>query len=150
MSDIDQWYEWNYNAGRDVQALRSGYAMTCGSRPRDIDGKPAERPRSSHPYSYSEFLLWPLSFGEPITGWDHAVYTDRLQQWDSEKYGRLCREHMPGKRWDNTTPEQVTAFMRAYNEDPGLRVVAVQECCNVSSGYPIWILHYKSGVAPTP
>jgi hypothetical protein len=143
MNDIDQWYEWHYASGRDVPVLGCGRVMAPGEF--DIDGKRVERSKLSHPYTYSAFVLWPMSFGKPITGWDSAVYTDRLQQWDPDKYARLGQKHMAGKRWDNATPEQVQAFMREYNDDPDLRMVALQECCNVSNGYPIWILHYKTG-----
>jgi len=108
--------------------------------PCDIDGKPVKRTKASHPYAYDLHVIW-RGRAAKETG---ADYSDRLHQWDPEKFDRCAKEHMPGKRFNNATGGQVEAFLRAYHGDPGLHLIAIQEGCNPSNGYPYWTFHYQS------
>lgn len=108
--------------------------------PVGYDGRPVQRTKAEWPYSYSEFVIWRGGPNTQITG---ADYTDRLYQWDSDKFKRLCEKHMPKSRWDNAEPSKVEAFLREYHEQPKLRLLLIMEGCNASSGYPYWTLHYQ-------
>ena len=131
----DDGYEYEEELHRRMGMLAGHFG------PVDLDGKPVKRTKQSHPYSYDGFVLW--RDGSEDTG--HAVYTDRLSQWDRDKFQRLCKKHMPDRRWDNAAPGDVQAFLSEYNDDPGLRLTAIMEWCNQATGYPTWSLHYKEG-----
>jgi hypothetical protein len=101
------------------------------------------RTKYSHPYSYDPIVL--LDSG---TEGDGSAYSDRMVGWDYNKFYACMGKINDGKgemcfRWGSR--ELVTAFMRDYNDDPGLIVTRVVEMCNVSNGYPVWLVVYKKG-----
>lgn len=94
-----------------------------------------------HTYSYSEFF----HFGSRETiaqSGVTAVYNDRLWQWDYKKTERLSKEHI-GCRWEHAGRAKLSAFMSAWEDKP-VEVVAFAEGCNISNGYPYYILWYRS------
>jgi hypothetical protein len=111
------------------------------SSPVDLDGTQVRRTKMSDPYAYDCHVIWR---GGPNSEIKDAVYHDRMQQWDWEKYERCRKKHLDGKRWDNADPKQVEAFLREYNDDPSLRLIVIQEGCNISNGYPYWVFHYRT------
>lgn len=113
-------------------------------RPVDLEGRPVERTKAVYPYSYSSFVVWRSGPNKSI---DHAVYTDRLADWDRDKFRRLAQKHLGHHRWDNAPAGEIQAFLREWNEDPELALIAVMEHCNVATGYPTWSLHFKEGRA---
>jgi hypothetical protein len=143
--------------GRDIAVLRGPVFMdeygwvepgrinaTHFHGPVDLEGRPVAKTKTSNPHDYDGHVIWRGGRNDSINGCD---YTDRLQQWDADKFSRCCKAHMDGVRWDNAPPEQVQAFLRDYHVDPGLRLIAIMEWCNQSSGYPVWSLHYKASEA---
>lgn len=104
-----------------------------------------------HPYDYSEFFI----FGSRaiIEDVDGAVYTDRMSQWDHDKYTRLWKEHCKDEMNQqvinatysirNVPVDNLSAFMSAW-EDKAVRVVALAEGCNQSNGYPYWIIWWNN------
>jgi len=106
----------------------------------DENGKPIERTPISHPYSYDAYVIWGKKDKKA-----HAVYTDRLLEWDWGKHDRLCMKHFgnKGQYWENRDPKDIQAWLRDYNDNQKLILTMVMQCCNVSSGYPIWVLFYK-------
>jgi hypothetical protein len=121
------------------QALHLGRYSSYS--PVDIDGKPVKRTKMSYPYAYDCHVIWR---GGPNSEIKHAVYHDRMQQWDWDKFERCRKNHLDGFRFNNADPEKVEAFLREYNDDPGLRLIVIQEGCNVSNGYPYWVFHYRT------
>lgn len=117
----------------------------CG--PVDLEGRPVQRTKQSHPYSYDGFVVMRCGPNSEI---NVCEYTDRLQQWDGAKYDRCRKEHMAGVRWDTAKPEQITAFLRDYHGDPSIRLIAVMEWCNQATGYPTWSLHYHADKVAKP
>lgn len=99
-------------------------------------GEP-RRTKASHPYSYDPITLFD-SGGKP----NATDYTDRLFQFDHEKYTRLREKHMPNTRWDNSPVASIEAFLRDYHGRPALKLCKVIEYCNQSNGYPVWRLDY--------
>lgn len=118
--------------GMPGRRLESVYGRFIGE-----DGRPVQKTKYTHPYSYDPFVLW-KGKGDA----NGSVYTDRLYQWDYEKADRLGKKHMPGKRWDNAQPSQIEAFLREYLDAPDLKLVKIIEYCNVSNGYPVWRLDF--------
>lgn len=103
-------------------------------------------PKSTHPYSYSEFYIWGYAAGKEAS--TDAVYSDRLAQWDREKFERCCREVVPNKRWDQMGSGEVSKWLTAYFGRP-IVATALAEGCNVSNGYPYWIIWFKDA-SPLP
>ena len=107
----------------------------------DLYGEPVERTKDDYPYSYDPFLVW--SNGE-IGDDVKTVYSDRLYQWDSSKF-----ESVSNKIWgkysqyfDDKEPHEIEAFLSEYM-DKKIRLVAIMECCNHSSGFPYWRFCYR-------
>ena len=110
--------------------------------------------KSSHPYSYSEFFI----FGNRhIIQQDgvQAVYSDRVWEWwigekkSSKAFDELWAKHV-GTRYAHASAAQLSAFFTEYNQilwpknnqGKKVKVVALAEGCNPSSGYPYWIVWY--------
>jgi len=114
----------------------------------DRYGNLIKRTKAEYPYSYDPFVVWQDRSGamekvcEDATG---SVYTDRLLQWDWDKHNDLCLKHFgdKGQYWDNRDPKKIEAFLRDWTNDPKLHLIQVREYCNVSNGYPTWLLVYK-------
>lgn len=111
----------------------------------DLEGKPVERNPLSHPYNFDTFVQWrkPEWKGGPTKG---SVWSDRLYQWDGPKYYACTRAVWGncGQSFDEPrTPEEIERFLRLYNDEPELELVAVLKACNQSSGYPLWCLLYN-------
>ena len=91
--------------------------------------------KASKPYSYEPFYVFKSS--GKVNG---SVYSDRMQQWDYDKY-KASAEKTDFKGYTKD-PETVEAFLRAYFDEPELKLVRVIEYCNVSNGYPCWRVDY--------
>lgn len=100
--------------------------------------------KSSHPYSYSEFF----HFGsrEVIKKASGAYYSDRLNSWDPAKMDRLWKEHVGARRWEQAGADRLSAFLSAYAEKK-LSVIALAEGCNVSNGYPYFIMWVRENLS---
>jgi hypothetical protein len=105
--------------------------------PVNLEGQPVEHPKSTNPYSYSEFVLHRLGRNSEINGSD---YSDRLEQWDREKFYRLAEKHVKGYRWDNAPTKQIEEFLREFHAKPNLRLIVVMEWC--SNTWPLWQFLY--------
>lgn len=102
-----------------------------------------ERPRSEYPYSYTCFISW-SDFNVIPNG---SVYTDRLWQWNSHKYDKLCNEHFgdKGQCWSGRNSKKVQEFLRDYLDKPNLKLAFIKQSCNRSNGFPYWCLAYNHG-----
>lgn len=105
-------------------------------RYRWVDPHRENRRKEDWPYSYSDHYLW----GVGAKG-DHAVYSDRLHQWSAENWERAWKA-IGQKRFDQFSRDDADKFMSAYLDKPA-KVSALAEGCNVSSGYPYWIIWYS-------
>lgn len=107
--------------------------------------QPIERTPQTHPYNYDSYIMWESSEEEGSSG----CYSDRLLQWDYDKHNRLCRKHFgnEGQYWDQRDTSKIEAFLQDWHEEPNLRLVRIIQCCNQSSGYPVW---YFSWVIDVP
>ena len=94
----------------------------------------------NHPYSYKPFSMW----GTPTKDC-HTVYSDRLFSWDPKKYNKCCKKHFGdhGQYFNNRDPKKIEAFLAEYFDKTGLKLVHIEEHCNISNGYPLWRFDYQ-------
>jgi hypothetical protein len=115
--------------------------------PVDDDGRPVERTKWEYPYSYSFFVVWKSEQDKRgIPGLGDA-YSDRLLQWDRDKYNR-CAEAVWGdhrQMFGSSEVAEIEQFLRLYCGDAGLVLTCILEGCNVSSGYPLWFFRWQKG-----
>ena len=106
----------------------------------DMNGFPVERPKTKYPYSYDPFRVYRRNWSPD----DMSVDSDRLFEWDSEKFNRLCKEIFgnAGQYFSNRHPEQIQKFFCQYFNRKIL-LTGIMECCNVGNGYPYWTFYYK-------
>lgn len=112
------------------------------SRFLDLNGKPIKRTPFSHPYNYDEYVIWKdENFNKEKYS---AVYSDRLYQWDWEKYNRCCQEvfENQGQMFYQREPKEIERFLSMYF-DKEIKLTAVMQGCNQSSGFPYWIFLYE-------
>lgn len=121
--------------GRKPSGRGSGY--------RWVDPSRENRTKADWPYSYSDHYLWGTGGKD-----DHAVYSDRLHQWSQDNWNRAWAA-VGRKRFDQFTQDDADKFVSAYYEKP-IKVTAIAEGCNVSSGYPYWILWFHNSTLTTP
>lgn len=108
----------------------------------NLAGTPIKRTKNEYPYSYDPFLIWK---GDYHKGVGSVVYSDRLMQWDYKKFNKCCKKVWgnEGQLFYNRKPEDIEKFLSLYwNKE--IKLTAIEEGCNVSNGYPIWIFYYES------
>ena len=96
--------------------------------------------KARSPYAYKEFY-------QHRAGGKHnaAVYSDRLMQWDYDKFNRCC-VHVwdnEGQYFSSREPKEIERFLQLYNDSPELKLVDIIEGCNVGNGYPYWVFRYN-------
>lgn len=125
---------WGYDV--DLIGHLDMYGGECRADSKWVD--PNKRNEKwTHPYSYSEFFHFGsrrIIEGRGVDG----EYSDRIWQWDYDKAERLWKEHV-GTRWELAGAEKLSAFLSAFHGRP-VRVVALAEGCNISNGYPYFIV----------
>lgn len=107
----------------------------------DLHGNPIKRSKDKFPYCYDEFVVWSSDYNK---GKSETVYSDRLYQWDSEKYAKCSLEVWGnvGQWFNNRKPEEIGKFLSLYM-DTKIKLTAIVEGCNVSNGYPYWAFYYE-------
>lgn len=73
----------------------------------------------------------------------HTVYSDRLHQWDHEKFNKISTAKFgnDGHYWNNRSPRLISEFLSEYFGH-SVKVVQIIEYCDQSSGYPVWRFDY--------
>lgn len=119
------------------------YEFTIGENGEFLNsyGEPWKS-KIEYPYSYDPIHV----YGNPNVKATSTVYSDRLVQWDGEKYNRICQE-MFGRYIENWSDHSNKAeeFLQRYFEKPEIKVAAIIEYCNPSNGYPYWRIDYAHG-----
>ena len=98
---------------------------------------------TAHPHSHDPFYNWKRTDVKA----NGSVYTDRLLQWDWDKHNCLSEKHFGDRAqvlWGQRDPAKVEAFLRDWNEDLELVLVAIIQYVNHASGFPLWRLDYRS------
>ncbi len=111
--------------------------MSYGSPFLTIDGKPQERDRKDHPYSYTRYCIF-------NNGWkrtDYVVWSDRLR--NEPGYERIKEEVLGiGDYFSRFPTYKIQEFLSKLF---GYEVIltGIEEECNCSNGYPYWLLYYR-------
>lgn len=114
-----------------------GQMHPCGHI--DVHGRPQERSKHEYPYAYSPYVIVRL---RPNPEKMSSYYDDRMRQWDYDKYRRCQKEAgIQGDWLSEYDGETLEKFVRLYFDKPELELIAVEQCCNVATGYPIHIFH---------
>jgi len=108
----------------------------------DIDGRPVERTPRTHPYTYDSHVIFRKGENGEI---DNTAYSDRIRDWDYEKQKRLKEKYFPkaGDYYPREDASKVEQFLCEFFDAPKLKLVIITECCNQSSGNPVWCFHMK-------
>jgi len=103
----------------------------------DEHGNRVRRTKREYPYSYDGFVTWRGGENSEV---NNTIYSDRLLQWDYDKYNKLSEKHFgnQGQIFFDRSPEKIQSFLRDWCNSPKLKLILVMEYCNVSSGYPCW------------
>lgn len=109
----------------------------------DLYGNPVERTPYSHPYSFDQYVIWKSNVFDKNKIYS-AEYSDRMLEWDREKFSKCTREVFGNQKqyFDDREPKDIEKFLIKYFGHE-LKLVAVEKCCNVPTGYPIWIFHFE-------
>ena len=113
---------------------------------QDENGNNVERTKFTHPYSYDGFVTWRgVSSKKQDKIRKDTVYSDRLYQWDWEKYNKLCKKYFGdvGQYFSNRNPKKIEAMLQEYCKEPKLNLTLIMEYCNQSSGYPVWRFDFE-------
>lgn len=107
----------------------------------NLEGEVIERTPYDYPYSYDEFVIYLNGYKKEKS---HCVYSDRLFQWDSEKYNQCCLKVFgnTGQYFDNRKPSKINEFLNLYLEKE-VKLTAICQGCNWSNGYPLWRFIYE-------
>lgn len=109
----------------------------------DLYGNPVERTPFSHPYDFDQHAIW-ISEDFDKTKVYSADYSDRMMEWDREKFASCTKEVFGNQKqyFDDRDPRDVEKFLIKYF-GYDLKLIAIEKCCNFSTCYPIWIFHYE-------
>ena len=96
--------------------------------------------KADKPYSYPEFYRYQNNSVTP----NATDYSDRLWEWDHEKYDRCMKEAAgdTAQIVSHHSAEKLERFLQLYHECDELKLSAIVEGCNVSNGYPYFVYKY--------
>ena len=126
---------WNYNPN---EINKPGRLKMNHRYNRTIDGKQVERPQHLYPYSYSRVCIYENGFEST----DRVVWSDRLLT-DDRAYELWNQILGTGQYLSHKAPDLVEEWLRIYLAKPNLILTGVEEECNVSNGYPYWLLYFR-------
>lgn len=108
----------------------------------DLNGNPVKRTPFTHAYNYDEYVIYKDENFKEVKC--DAVYSDRLYQWDYDKFNRCCKEVFKnqGQYFSERDPKEIEKFLSLYFEKE-VKLMAITQGCNASTGYPYWVFFYK-------
>jgi hypothetical protein len=121
---------------------KMGRVMMVSGGYVDLEGNPVKRTKEDYPYSYDSFVVWKENYCKEKS---NVVYSDRLLQWDYNKFGECCMEVWgnQGQMFYDRNPKDIEAFLSKYFSKE-IKLTVIMEGCNVSNGYPIWTFIYET------
>jgi len=114
------------------------------SQYQNEDGNPVSRTKEQYPYSYDPYVVWDnrKNNKEEL----ESVYSDRLLQWDYDKYNK-CHKEVFGNEaqifFDNNEKD-IEKFLQLYFNRSKLELKLIMNGANISNGFPYWIFFFKS------
>jgi len=106
-----------------VEIERKFNLMSWRSRPCSMEGVPCKN-ADLHSWSHDPRLIHCIP--ERLPQANEGDWTDRLQEWDAEKYTRLCQEHLKRRPFVNQPMSAIENLLRAWHDRPDLELVAVE------------------------
>lgn len=98
--------------------------------------------RFTNPYDYDPILHYRDDNELKNSTKAKSLYSDRLNLWNGDKKDALFKQlGMNDYSWNNL--EKTQAFMRGWTSNPNLIVTRIVEMCNVSTGYPYYLIDYN-------
>jgi hypothetical protein len=89
-------------------------------------------------YGFSGYFLWrKFMQGDETVG---GVYSDRMQQWDPEKWSEAMRGRK--QNWQTMSAQEAKEIIWAYYGSD-YELVGYATECNVSNGYPLGIFFIR-------
>lgn len=125
-----------------ISAYRDVWGVVHGGPIYDwcFDDDPNKRTKEKYPYSYDAHYLW-RDFEKDNMEGISSVYSDRMMQWDSEKYER-ARSFSGGGWIESISKEAAKKFVQSYYGGK-YNCVGFGICCNQSTGYGIGLFFIK-------
>lgn len=112
---------------------------------KNIRGERIIHTPDKFPYSFDPYCIFKDSEYDETDPKDiKQVFTDRMKQWDIKLYEYCCKKVF-GKTIDcfSAIPsEMVQDFISNYFTK-SVKILGLEIGCNVSNGYPYWIIYYK-------
>lgn len=111
----------------------------------NIRGERVERDQYQYPYSYEPYAVYVSKDFQPT---DKSVYSDRIREWDQNKYNEVCKVIWPGVAHAtmgyhaSRDPDTVERFLSLYF-DKNIKLTGIEEACNYANGYRYYIWYYK-------
>ena len=108
----------------------------------DMHGNPVACNPVTNPYNFDAYVVWRKGKNEEIT---HTLYSDRLiGEFTNEALSAAKKKNFKGQgdSFDGFKPKQIEGFLSELYKKP-VRMIILQKCCNLSSGYPIWIFQFS-------
>ena len=126
------------NEGQTI--LFRGY-QSAAFNPCDEFGNPVIKTKWEHPYSYDPFVIWR---GNRSIHANSTVYSDRMIR--ESKYNKLSQEIFGDVAhvFYDRSPEKIELFLQKWYKNNAIKLVMIMECCNVSSGYPLWRFDFQT------
>ena len=105
------------------------------------NNKPIKITEKEYQNYYAPHIVWK---GKEDIKESNTVYSDRLIQWDYEKYNECCKSiwNNEGQYFNNREPEDIEKFLNLYFNKK-VKLTAIMRGCNVSNDYPYWIFYYE-------
>lgn len=97
----------------------------------------------SRPYGFDAYFIWrdfDKNDEEDMKG-IHSVYSDRMREWNPEKY-EAARKGKDLGWMDRLDRKKAVTFIKEYY-DGKYECVGFGRACNVSNGYPLGIFFLK-------
>lgn len=128
------------------------YGFLIKNKYLDLDGNIIKRDPDKYPYSFDEFVTWKLerNIHSGDLGKCNIVYSNRLLEWDREKYNKCCEEVFgnTGQFFYDRDPKDIETFLSKYfGEEIVLKVII--QGCNYSNGYHYWKFYYEKKESET-
>jgi len=96
------------------------------------------------PYSHDAYCIYKNTAYENTDIREISmVYSDRLIQWDREKFDTCCKAVF-GKILSifPMDPPKIQSLLQIYF-GKNIKILGLEKACNVSNGYPYLIIYYK-------
>lgn len=108
------------------------------------NGEPITKTPETHPYSYEPYIIFGKTNQELENGYiNGSVYDDRLLQSNYNKFISLKNNILKNNSFETSTKEKIEKFLEAWYDNKYIIVlVRILKGCNVSNGYPYYVLQY--------